>query len=233
MKIKIVILFLLLISGIAYATGEGVGQNDTTTLDDYLNSFTARVISYNPNIWKIDGDSSEVKRAINDALLEVSKLPGATEWADSIFMDSSFWYDLPEDFQSMARVSYKDPSGPGEAGIDSIIFSDIGKNTLPGEDHPKHYTIWGRKIYFDRNNYLKDTVFIYYNAYSTQIDTLGAISNVSKYYYNIIVDEAILNFYSGRVGSAVPQILALAERRLAKEYAKLGIVRESITPEVR
>jgi hypothetical protein len=233
MKIKIVILFLLLISGIAHATGEGVGQNDTTTLDDYLNSFTARIISYNPNLWRLDADSSEIKQAFNDAMLEVSKLSGATEWADSIFMDSSFWYDLPADFQSMARVSIMNPLGPGEVGLDSIIIGDIGKNTLVGEDRPKYYTIWNRRIYFDINNYLMDTVFIYYNAYPTKLDTLGAISNVSKYYFNIVVDEAILNFYSGRTGAAVSQILALAERRLAKEYAKMGVEHKSITPEVR
>ena len=107
-----------------YATGEGIGAGDTTTLGDYLASFETRISSYSPSIYRMDSDSSNVKQSVNDAMLEVSRLPGATEWADSIFMDSSLWYALPVDFGTMARVSYKDPEGHGEVGIDSIIFSN-------------------------------------------------------------------------------------------------------------
>jgi len=166
-------------------------------------------------------------------MLEVSKLPRATESVDTIVMDSSFWYALNSDFQMVNWVSYVDPSGSGELGLDSIILGDIGKNTTVGSDHPKYYTIWGRQIYFDRNNYLLDTMYVYYNAYSAQLDSLDSLSNVSKYYFNIVVDQAILFFYAGRVGAAVPQIIAEAEKRLAKEYAALGLEYKSITPDIR
>lgn len=231
MKIKLILLCLMLMVSSAYATG--AGDNDTTTLTDYITSFQARIISYSPNLWRLDSDSSEIEQAIFDAMLEVSKFPGATQRVDTTVMDSSLWYALPSDFQSMARVAYKDPSGAGEVGVDSILFTKIGRNTVSGSDHPMYYTVWSRNIYFDRNNYLLDTMYIYYNAYPATLDSLLAISNISKYYFNIVVDEAILLFYSGRVGTAVPQIMAQADRRLAREYAKLGIARESITPDVR
>jgi len=216
MKIKVILLFLAM-TGLAMAGG----QSDTTTLNNYLDAFTARVISYTPNLYRLDSDSSEIKRAINDAMLEVSKLPRATESVDTIVMDSSFWYALNSDFQMVNWVSYVDPSGSGELGLDSIILGDIGKNTTV------------RQIYFDRNNYLLDTMYVYYNAYSAQLDSLDSLSNVSKYYFNIVVDQAILFFYAGRVGAAVPQIIAEAEKRLAKEYAALGLEYKSITPDIR
>lgn len=227
----VLICAVMMLAGFAYAGGEG--QDDTTIRSDYTDAFQARIFSYTPNLWRIDGDSSEIIQALNDALLEVSKLARATERVDTIVMDSTLWYGLADDFQKVSRVAIKDPTGPGEVGLDSIWGVDIGQNTVAGTGPPKYYTIWNRQIYFDRNNYLLDTVWVYYNAYSANLDLDTTTSNVSKYYFNIVVDEAILNFYGGRVGTAVPQILALADRRLISEYAKLGIQYKSITPDVR
>jgi hypothetical protein len=218
-------------AGFAYA--DGVGQNDTTYSIDYISSFHARIVSYSPNLWRIDADTSEIRQAFDDAMLIVSKLEGATERKDTVVMDSSLWYNLPTDFQLIARVSYKDPSGVGEIGLEGILLDDIGKNTMVGTDHPRYYAVWNRQVYFDRNNYLLDTMYVYYNAYSANLASDSVISNVSKRYFNIVVDQAILLFYSGRVGTVVPQILALADKRLAEEYARLGIEYKSITPDVR
>jgi hypothetical protein len=228
MKLKVIILLLAFSVG-AYAAGD----SDSTYLSDYISSFQARVISYTPNLWRLDSDSSGIIQAINDAMKDVAKFPRATQSKDTIVMDSSYWYDLPSDFQSMARVSYVDPSGPGELGLDSIIFSDIGKNTTVKDSHPRFYTLWNRRIYFDRNNYNNDTTFVYYNAYAKTLNASDTLSNVSRYFFNIIVDQAILYFYAGRVGPAVPTLMAEAEKRLAAEYAKLGIKEESITPGVQ
>lgn len=234
MKIKIAILILLMAGSFglvrqAWASGD----SDSTYLDDYINSFEARVISYTPNLWRLDADSSNIIRAINDAMKVVDKLRGATEAIDTIIMDSSFWYDLNDDFQSVNNVTIEDPKSPGETSIDSIIMGDIGKNTSTGSAHVKYYTIWNRQIYFDRNNFLTDTLYIYYNAYAKSLSKTDTLSNVSRYYFNIIVDHAILFFYTGRVGAAVPQILALADKRLVKNYADMKIPYTLITPDVR
>lgn len=226
-KIFVVILVL------AGVTNLFAGQNDTTYCVNYIASFHTRIYSYNPNLYTIDSDTSNIRQALNDAMLEVWKFPGATEQKDTIVMDSSLWFNLASDFGRIIRVAYIDPRGPGEVGIDSIGLNDIGNNTTPGSDHPKFYTVWNRQIYFDRNNYLADTMLIYYQAYPVKMTGDSTISNVSKRFYNIVVDQAILFFYSGRVGAAVPQITAEAEKRLAYEYARLGIKYESITPEVR
>jgi hypothetical protein len=224
---------ILILAWTTAAIAGGAGQNDTTYGVDYLSSFHARIFSYTPNLYTLDADSSELWQSINDALLEVWKFAGATERKDTIAMDSSLWYALASDFGEVARVAYIDPAGAGEIGLDSIGFNDLGKNTTVGTDHPKYYTIWSREIYFDRNNYLEDTMFVYYNSYPAKITGDSTISNVSKAFHNIVVDQAILFFYSGRVGASVPQITAEAKERLAFEYAKMGIKYESITPEVR
>lgn len=231
MKITIVVAMIMTMAGFAYAGG--AGQDDTTTRADYTASFQARIFSFSPNLWRLDGDSSEIIRSLDDALFTVSKLVGATERVDTILMDSTLWYDLAADFQRVNRVTIRDPSGPGEVGLDGIEGNDIGRNTVVSTDPPQFYTIWNRQIYFDRNNYLLDSVWVYYNAYPVVMALDTTTSNVSKYFHNIVVDHAILNFYGGRVGAAVPQILALARQRLTEEYANMGIVYKPITPDVR
>ncbi len=231
MKYFLIIGLVLAMTISGWTAGEG--QDDFATLGDYFNSFTAKIISYTPNLWRLDADSSNIRQAFNDVMVDVSKLAGATQRVDTIVMDSTFWYNLPSDYQSVVAVAINDPTGGGEYGLDSIIFSDRGKNTLVGEEHPKYYTIFARQIYFDRNNYLEDSVWVYYNAYSKVLSANADTSNISMFYFNVVVDEAIINFYSGRVGSAVPQILALADKRLVQIYKSLNVEYRSITPDVR
>ena len=231
MKAPIIVILIMAMTGFAFA--DGAGQNDTTYSVDEISSFHTRVISYSPNLWRLDGDSSEIRQAFDDARLQVSKLAGATERKDTVVMDSSLWYDLSEDYQIVTRVAYNDPSGAGEIGLVRILHDDIGKNTEASTDHPEFYVVYNRQIYFDRNNYKLDDMYVYYSAYSANLASDSAISNVSKRFFNIVVDEAILLFYGGRVGAAVPQILLLANRRLDAEYGRLNIPRESITPDVR
>jgi hypothetical protein len=212
------------------------GQSDTTILSDYIASFFSRSMSGYSTPWDLDPDSSNVKQAINDALLLIAthpQLEDATEAVDTIVTDSSKWYNLPSDFMGETWVSIADPTKNGEIGLTAILKSDIGHKTTSEDKHPRYYAIFAKKIFLDPNNTTGDTVNIYYRPYSAKLTTDSSISNVSKKYFNLAVDLAIVDFFSGRTGADVANVLGLANGRIAAEVAALGIKPESILPNIK
>jgi len=229
-------LIALLVLILAVSSWGQTGQSDTTTLEDYIASFFSRSMSGYTTPWDLDADSSNVRQAINDALLDISTNPileDATSGRDTIVTDSSRWYDLPVDYFDATWVSFADPTKNGEIGLELIRKSEIGKKTNAAALHPKFYAIDHRQIYFDPDNAADDTVFVYYRPYSAQLDTNGAVSNVVKKYKTLVVDLAIINFFSGRSGADVGLIIANAEKRIAITAVKLGIEPKSVLPDIK
>jgi hypothetical protein len=232
---KLILLLVLILAVGAYAQ---TGQSDTTTLHDYMVSFLSRSMSGYTTPWDLDPDSSNIRQAINDALLDISTNPvlgDATSGRDTVVIDTptARWYDLPEDFFELTWASMADPTKNGEIGLEEIQKKDIGKKTSGAGQHPKYYVIDGRQIYFDPNNSNADTVFIYYRPYSTTLADTDSVSNVVKKYKTLAVDMAIINFFSGRSGGDVARIIANAKDRIAITAAKLGIKPESVVPDVK
>jgi hypothetical protein len=230
-------LIVLLVMLLAISASAQTGQSDTTTLQDYIASFMSRSMSGYTTPWDLDPDSSNIRQAINDALLDISTNPvleDATVSYDSIITsDTARWYALPVDFFSATWVSIADPTKNGEIGLEEIRKSEIGKKTSGGATHIKYYVVDGQRIYFDPNNVIGDTVFVYYRSFAAQLDTNEAISNVTKKYKTLAVDMAIINFFSGRSGGDVARIIANAKDRIAITAAKLGIKPESVLPDVK
>jgi hypothetical protein len=228
-------LITLLVLTLAVSSWGQTGQSDTTTLSDYITSFFARSMSGYTTPWDLDPDSSNVKQAINDALLDISTNPvlsDATCGYDTIITDSSSWYALPTDFFDVTWVSIADPSKKGEIGLSEETKKDIGKSTSGTANHIKFYVIDGQRIYFDPNNAV-DTVYVYYRPYSANLTSDSSVSNVMKKYKTLAVDFAIINFFSGRTGSDVSVIIKNATDRIAITAAKLGVKPESILPNVK
>lgn len=212
-----------------------LGQADSLYRIDFTKSFYATVLNYSSTSWKIDPDSSKIEQCLNDVLLSISyRFKDACQRKDTIVTSSTLWVDPNKDFIDMVWVSVNDPTRKGEIGLTEIAVNEIGMKTSDADTKPTYYAVWGNppKIYFDANNGSGDTLFLYYQARANKLTADSTITNVTKKYFELAVNETIVKFFQFRDGPKVDRIVALAKDRIAEIYAELNMLPPSIKPEI-